>query len=425
MKTCLQILILFLTGSACFSQPRPANYDENQIPAYTLPDPLICVNGKKITSQKEWEGKRRPEILELFREEVYGRVPANLPSFSWKVVRISLDALGGTAIRKDIQLIFSNNGDTVTADMIFFTPCRAKKAVPVFLGYNFDGNHTILRDPTIPLCKSWVANDPKLGINDNKANELSRGSDSSSWPVEEIIRRGYGLATIYYGDIDPDFDDGFQNGIHALVYGKNGGKPGPGDWGSIASWSWALSRALDYLQADPLADPKKVIVIGHSRLGKTALWAGAEDHRFALVVSNNSGCGGAALSMRFFGESVAIINNHFPHWFCDNYDKYNDKEQSLPVDQHELIALIAPRPVYIASATEDRWADPVGEFLGGVKANPVYHLYKKKGIERMEMPAPDQPDMAGSIGYHLRTGGHAITLYDWECYMDFADKMLK
>jgi hypothetical protein len=425
MKTYFQILILFLAGSACFSQPRPANYDESQIPAYTLPDPLVYVNGKKVTSRADWEKNRRQEILELFREEVYGRVPGNTPEFTWKVVQISLDALNGTAIRKDVQLIFSQYGDTVKADLIFFTPSRAKKAVPVFLGYNFDGNHTILADPTIPLSRSWVANDEKMGINNNKANDLSRGSDSSSWPVEEIIRRGYGLATIYYGDIDPDFDDGFRNGIHALVYGKNGEKPGPGDWGSIASWSWALSRALDYLQADPLADPNKVIVIGHSRLGKTALWAGAEDPRFAMVVSNNSGCGGAALSMRFFGESVAIINKQFPHWFCDNYNKYNDREQELPVDQHELIALIAPRPIYIASATEDRWADPKGEFLGGIYANPVYHLYGKKGLERFEMPAADQPDMRGSIGYHIRTGGHAITFYDWKCYMDFADKMLR
>jgi hypothetical protein len=425
MKAVIQFLILVFAGSYCFGQPKPANYDENRIPAYTLPDPLIFADGKKVVNRKDWEQRRRPEILELFREEVYGRVPGNTPEFSWKVVRISLDALNGAAIRKDIQLIFSHEGDTVSADLILFTPSRAKKAVPVFLGYNFDGNHTILTDPTIPLTKSWVANDPKQGIDDNRANDLSRGSDSSSWPVEEIIRRGYGLATLYYGDIDPDFDDGFQNGIHALVNGKNRGKPGPGDWGSIASWSWALSRALDYLQTDALADPEKVIVIGHSRLGKTALWAGAEDPRFAMVVSNNSGCGGAALSMRFFGESVAIINKQFPHWFCDNHNKYNDREQDLPVDQHELIALIAPRPVYIASAIEDRWADPKGEFLGGINANPVYQLYGKKGLNRMEMPAPDQPDMNGSIGYHIRTGGHAITFYDWKCYMDFADKMLK
>lgn len=399
------------------------NYYESKVPAYQLPDPLTMLNGEKITEPRTWMALRRKEILELFRENIYGRAPVEQPAdMQFYVYDVDSSAFSGRATRKQVHVVFSQKAGDVSMDILIYLPNYTKKPVPVFLGMNFRGNQTICYDPGITVTSSWVAN-RYPGVIHNHATEKSRGTAASRWPVEHIMERGYGLATIYYGDVDPDFDDEFKNGVQG-VFDSPGIHPGDA-WGSIGAWAWGLSRAMDYLETDKDIDSQHVAVIGHSRLGKTALWAGARDTRFAMVVSNCSGCGGAALSRRKYGETVERINTSFPHWFCGNFKKFNDKENDLPVDQHMLIALIAPRPVYIASADEDLWADPRGEFLAGLYASPVYHLLGLNGLESKDMPSLNTPVENGTIGYLIRTGKHDITLYNWDRYMDFADKFME
>jgi hypothetical protein len=411
--------------TACAAQP-PANYDESKVTTYTLPDPLTSTGGQKVATPAQWNQERRPELLHLFETEVYGRTPQpprpSRPTFT--VHSEDKQALGGTAIQREVTIAFSEQPDGPRMDLLLYVPksAGAQQPRPAFLGLNFQGNHAIHHDPGITISRQWMRGDRDQGVVNHRATESSRGANSSQWPVERILARGYALATAYYGDLDPDYDDGFQNGIHPLFYQPGQIRPAPDEWGAIGAWAWGLSRALDYLETMPEIDAKKVVVMGHSRLGKTALWAGAQDPRFAIVISNNSGCGGAALSRRIFGETVERINSSFPHWFCANFHRYNDNESQLPVDQHELIALVAPRPVLICSAEEDLWADPKGEFLAALAADRVYKLLATDGLSITEMPKPASNHLVRStIGYRIRPGKHDVTTEDWDAYMDFAD----
>ena len=386
-----------------------ANYDESKVPAYKLPPLLKLNDGSPVKDAATWKKKRRGEVLELFRSEVYGRRPGRPEALRFEVTGKDKPALDGKASRREVRVHFTAAENGPAMNMLLYLPAKDRGPAPAFLGLNFRGNPTISKDPGITLRKGDT--------------EAARGKSAGRWQADMIVARGYALATIWYGDIEPDDKrNAFSRGIHK-VYGPANKIP-PDGWGSIAAWGWGLSRALDYFETIDEIDHKRVAVIGHSRLGKTSLWAGAEDERFALVISNDSGCGGAALCRRAFGETVKRINTSFPHWFCDNFNKYNGREGDLPVDQHMLIALMAPRPVYVASAAGDRWADPRGEYLSAKHADPVYRLLGTEGLPASKMPAVDKPSM-GRIGYHIRTGKHDVTAFDWKAYLDFADMHLK
>lgn len=383
-------LILSRLSLCCAALTTAARADQ-----LDLPDPLVAENGQPVASEQQWFKQRRPELLELFRTHVYGRAPIARPDgMRWEVENEDPEAMGGAATLSQVAIHLPGRGGEAVVHVTLFTPNDADRPSAGFL----------------LICNRDPENiDP------------TRQTKSPFWPAEQLIERGYFAATFHYADIDPDQHDNFQNGVHGLYDAPT--RPRPGDaWGSVAAWAWGASRVMDYLESRADIDHDHVAVLGHSRGGKTALWCGAEDRRFALVISNNSGCTGAALARRKHGERVARINRSFPHWFCENYNRYNDNEDALPVDQHELVALVAPRLAYIASATEDDWADPRGEFLAGVHAGPVYRLLGSEGLTTDQMPPPEQPLHDGHIGYHLRTGGHNLTEYDWARFMDFADR---
>lgn len=396
------------------------NYDEAKVPKYTLPDPLLMNDGVNYAETAEiWGGKRRPEILELFQKEVYGRMPkVDMKKIKFETLKKVDKALGGKATRKEIRIYFDAPNKTPYLDLLVYIPNNRTGQVPCFLGLNFKGNQSTTDEKDVMVAEVI----PGSRISEKAAE---RGASKSRWPFEKIIDAGYAIATGYYEQITPDCDDNIDLGVRKLFQKQFPDKKA-GDYpGTISAWAWGLSRALDCLRTQPEINGNRVIVMGHSRLGKTSLWAGANDRRFAAVISNNSGCGGAALSRRAVGETVEIINTAFPHWFCPNFKKYNNNEKALPVDQHELIALIALRPAYVASATKDTWADPQGEFLSVLKADPVYRLLRTSGLSgKRKMPKPDK-SIGAILRYHVRTGKHDVTDFDWTQYIKFANEELR
>ena len=423
---------LMLLG-ACFwipdwhlqAQTFTPNYDESRVPQYTLPDPLRFTNGNIVASSEAWHHKRRPEILQLFESLVYGKTPSAPITVTFQLKSKNPNAFQGKATRKEIAIQVSSQQRVLQMDLLIYLPNDRPGPYRTFLGLNFGGNHSVTTEKDISISNRWMRNKEEHGYIDHRATEHSRGIYSSRWPVESIIRRNFAVATIYYGDIDPDYHDGFQDGVHPLFYEPGQSKPDPDQWGSIGAWAWGLSRAMDYFQIDTDIDSDKVIVLGHSRLGKTALWAAAQDTRFAIAISNNSGCGGAALSRRRFGETVQRINRSFPHWFNTNFKQFNDREDALPIDQHMLIALLAPRPVLVSSAEEDRWADPRGELLSLQEADGVYRLLGTDGTGTTTTRSSRDRPYYSTLSYHIRPGKHDVTLQDWDAFMNFSEHHLK
>ena len=392
--------------------------------AQDLPDPLVAKDGTRITNARQWREKRRPELLDLFAREMYGHSPGKPEKMTSEVFDRDEQALDGKATRIQIA-IYPGGKPAPRIDLLVYVPNEAKGPVPAFLGLNFAGNHAVHRDPGIRLTESWVdqrqPNTEPYAESRNRATDAMRGTNAKQWPVEEILSRGYALATMYREDVAPDHAPYFATGVPPLYPELQERED---NFGTIATWAWSLSRALDVLEKEPSIDPERVAVFGFSRLGKTALWAGANDERFAMVISNESGAGGAKLFRRGVGEDIARLNTVFPHWFAKSFRKYSGKDRELPFDQHMVMSLIAPRPLYVASAIDDKNADPEGEFAGAKAAEPVYRLLGAEGLPADKWPAVDT-SVQGDIGYHVRSGGHDVLPFDWKQYLDFADKHLK
>ncbi|MEO7599991.1 MAG: acetylxylan esterase [Opitutus sp.] len=404
---------------------RSAKLDLTPPPDYALPNPLLSETGQVIGSAEQWRNQRRPELLEHFSRDVYGRTPTGQPAaFRAEVTSTEHQALGGLATRKEVTLWLDSQPTSPAVHCLLYIPNANVSSAkhPAFLGLNFYGNHSVHRDPGITRSEAWIMKEAP-GVVDHHATETSRGTDADKWPIEAIVGRGYAVVTAYCGDLCPDRADGLGESVNHWLTQTTTESRAPEAWGAIGVWAWGLSRILDYLESDPDIDASRVVVTGHSRLGKAALWAGAQDERFAAVISNESGCGGAALSKRIHGETVARINQTFPHWFARNFRKFDNHESELPVDQHELLALIAPRPLYVASAEGDDWADPEGEFLSVKGAQPVYQLFGITGPLSSGVPPVHSPS-GDALRYHIRSGPHDMTAYDWSRYLDFADQCL-
>lgn len=387
-------LAILLFSCSLHAQKRETNYDEAKVPAYELPDPLQFDDGREVRNARQWEKKRRPQVLEVFAQEMYGHMPARPEGLHFSTISEET-VYAGLGLRKVVR-IYLDADQAHWFDVLIHLPKDAAGPVPMFVGLNFKGNDATL---------------------DERAD--------FRWPYELVLKAGMGVATAWRDSIEPDGKDSklaeaegvCRDGGVRSWYNKDG------DWGAISAWAWGLSRIVDYLETDQAYDTDRLAVIGHSRLGKTALWAGANDLRFDMVISNDSGCCGAAISRRKFGETFAVIDTSFPHWFTREFDKYKGREETFPADQHWLIALAAPRPVYVASATEDLWADPKGEWLAAKAAGPVYALFGMQGLDD-GMPAPDVSDGDGRIGYHIRSGAHNILAFDWQQYISFMNRHL-
>ncbi len=384
-----------------------------------LPDPLVMESGTRVTTAAQWRTARRLELLGLFTREMYGVAPSRSPKQSFTVFENSGDALSGKAIRKQVTILINGDPNGPKFDMLMYLPRAAKGKSPTILAMNFYGNHAVSSDPAVRM-EPAAQPGPNPCPGAEGKPEPCRGTNAAQWPLDAMLDKGYIVATFSRLDIDPDTKDGFAKSLKAF-YPELQNRPD--NFSTIGEWAWAFSRAMDNLETDPEDYANKVAIFGWSRLGKAALWAGANDERFAAVISNESGAGGAKLFHRGIAENVLRLNTAFPQWFDQNFRKYNNQDASMPFDQHELIALIAPRPVYVGSASKDANADPEGEFESARLAGPVFKLLGKQPLQADRFPEVDHP-VEGDVSYHVRTGVHDVLPYDWEQYLKFLDQRM-
>jgi hypothetical protein len=390
----------------------PVNYDESKVGSYTLPDPLTSVDGTPVRDAKTWNQKRRPEIVRLFEENQYGRAPGRPKEMSFDVFDKGTPALDGKAVRRQVTIFFSKNKSGPKMDLVLYLPAASAKPVPVLLNISFSPNSSTVNDPGLKQGEMWDR--------DKKRVPAPRGNGMFRLNVAPFLDAGFGVATFYYGDVEPDFAGGISMGVRALYLKPGQTEFAPGEWGAVSAWAWGISRAIDYLETDKRVDTKRIAITGVSRLGKTVMWALAHDTRVALTIASCSGEGGAALSRRNFGETIAHLTEptRFPYQFCANYGKYAQAVDKFPVDAHMLVALMAPRPVLLQTGSTDYWSDPKGEFLAAVAAEPVYKLLGKQGLSTDEWPPAGQA-ILHDIGYYMHEGGHGTLPADWDVYLKF------
>ena len=414
----LSTVLLMLSTPPVAAQRFPG---VSELPSHPgLPDPLVTLDGRRVTSAEQWRSERRPELKFLFQHYMYGHAPPAPTNLTAKVERVNKRLFGGKATQKEVTISFGPAA-TPKLHLLVIVPNRRTGPAPAFVGINFCGNHTVIGDPTVALPEAWLPEFCK-GCVDHRATDAGRGAEVATWNAELIVDRGYALATFYCGDVDPDRPD-YTDGVQPHYYKPGQTGPAEHEWGTIAAWAWGLSRAVDYLATDPDIDKHRIVSVGHSRMGKTALLAAAMDERIAMAIPCQAGCGGTAPSRGKLGESVERINNVFPHWFNDTFPKFNRQVDRLPFDQHCLVALVAPRGVLFANAVEDSWANPPGQFEVLKAADPVYRLLGVEGLAADRMPQPGNP-INSRLGYFIRPGKHEMKRVDWEAFLDFADKHL-
>lgn len=410
-KFSLPLLPLLLVLEAYSVEPSPA--------PTRWPNPLQLVDGTQVTTRKQWQMQGRPELKKLFQQSMYGFLPPAPEGMTARVERTDPQALQGKATLKEITIGLGPDEPT-QIHLLLVTPNKRSGPAPVFVGLSFCGTHAMLNDPRIRIPTIWMYDGP--GVKDHKATEEGRGKQSDVWNIEDAIDRGYAMALFYAGDVEPDRAE-IRSGIQAS-YAKRGlVKPSGESWGTVAAWAWGIQRVIDVLVKNDGIDPKRIAVVGHSRLGKATLLAAALDERIALAIPHQAGCGGTAPSRGKVGESVKQINDRFPHWFCGNFKQFNDHPERLPFDQHCLVALVAPRPVLFSNAVEDTWANPDGQFEVLKAADPVYRLLNAGGLDAKEKP-PVGELLASKLGYFIRPGQHSMNRTDWKAFLDFADKQL-
>lgn len=392
----------------------PVNYDEAGTGAYRLPEPLIAQDGKRITTSDQWWRKRRPEILRLFETQQFGAAPPKVEGLKATVIEQPTLAFGGKALRKQVRLALTSDPTAHPVDLVVYTPVGLKRPVPVLLTINFTPNGAVTGDPDVKPGTVWDLDQHRRVPYQGKAPFLPKID-----PVR-LLDAGIGLAAFYYGDVEPDDPEGFPAGIRARYLKSGQTKLAADQWGTIAAWAWAISRVIDHLETEPAVDAKRIGLHGVSRLGKTVMWAGACDPRIALTIASASGEGGAAISNRNYGETIAhlVAPGRYPYQFAANYAKWAGFPDRAPMDGNLLVALHAPRPLLLQTGTVDGWSDPKGEFLSAVNAGQVYRLLGARDLGTDRWPGAGQR-IFGDLSYYMHEGGHGPIPADWPVFVDF------